>query len=104
MDRNLYGREVGREIVLTGECFKSFEANSSAHFGVSWSGTANHNGLIFGDARLRRCCHDDCPLPRLHDSLTVRDSSYPGGSPDAMLVVARRRGQRGQQRAKFMMQ
>jgi hypothetical protein len=49
--------------MLFGERSKGFETDSSAHFCVGWSGAANDNSLIFGDPRLRLCCHDDCLHP-----------------------------------------
>src|ERR1700730_11927069 len=61
---NLRGWKIAREIVFFGECAKGFETDSSAHFRVGWSGTANDKGLFFGDPRLRLRCHDDCLLPR----------------------------------------
>jgi len=78
MYRNLRGWEIAREIVLFGECGKGFETDSSAHFRVGWGGTANDKSLIFGDPRLRRCCHDDCLLPRLRDPAYIRDYSHAG--------------------------
>jgi hypothetical protein len=54
--------EIWLELVLVREGCESVEADSSAHLGVGGSGAANDKSLMFGDPRLRLCCHDDSPF------------------------------------------
>ncbi len=62
MDGNFRRWEIAREIVFIGESSKGFETDSSAYFGVLWMGMSDSEGVIFGDPRLRLCCHDDYPF------------------------------------------
>jgi hypothetical protein len=55
MYRNLWGCEIGREIVLLGEHAEGLETDSSAHFSVGWRGTANHKTLTFANQCFRLC-------------------------------------------------